>query len=76
MENCGWKASMFEEDEVDNIAGKWFASFRHENSDTIIAEVKGMVAGLGEVAGLKVERWKIEWTLFDSKLGHELENMQ
>lgn len=71
----GWKASMFEHDDVDDVAGKWFLSARNTDADAIINEVKGMVHGL-TCSDYTVERWKIEWTLYDSKLGHDLEKVQ
>lgn len=67
----GWRASMFEHDDVDQIAGKWFASFRSTSHTAIVSEVRGMVYSLGQ-ADTEVLRYKIEETLLDSKCGDKL----
>jgi hypothetical protein len=72
LRELGWKPSMFEHDEVDDIAGKWFVSYASDDRDEIINEVKGMIHGLS-CAGEEVLRWKIEQTLFDSKAGCGIE---
>jgi hypothetical protein len=72
--NLGWKTSKFDHDDVDDIAGKWFAT-RH-------AETKGgakalMVLALDafKKAGYTVSRWKIEKIVFDSKHGSSLDDL-
>lgn len=70
----GWKASIFEADEVDHADGKWFLSCSSAARNTLINEVKGMVHGLSS-SGFEVARWKIEATVADSKLGHELDHI-
>lgn len=67
-----WKASKFEHDDVDGIAGKWFLSASADNRDVIVMGVAGMVHGL-ECSGFTVLRWKIEETLYDSKAGDNLD---
>lgn len=73
----GWKASRFEEDHVDDANGLWFLSFRTEANERqeMIDEVIGMVHGLQFQEDLKCVRWKIEQTVADSKLGHELDHL-
>lgn len=68
----GWRASRFDEDEVDDMSGKWFLSFRHEQRLEIIHEV-GRMVGVMSSLGHEVLRWKIEDTVLDSKLGDTLE---
>ncbi len=75
VQQLGWRASTFEADEVDGAAGKWFASARSTFCEDIIVAVKHAVAKL-QHAGWEVERWKVEYTLWDSKLGHELGRVQ
>lgn len=70
MSELGWRASKFEHDDVDGIAGKWFVSFRSEHYSVIENEVRGMINGLS--ANGTVERYKIEETLLDSKCGDVL----
>lgn len=70
----GWKASVFEHDEVDGIAGKWFLSYASDNRDHIMAETQGMAHGL-ECSSLTVLRVKLEQTLFDTKDGDVVDNM-
>ncbi len=67
----GWRASKFEVDEVDDATGLWFLSTRHESYEHILAELQGMVHGLGW-SDFEVVRYKIEDTLLDSKSGDEL----
>jgi cellobiose phosphorylase len=81
--DSGWKASKFEHDDVDNTVGKWFMSNRYEVSSEMLPsaqiyliqqEIIGWVHGLS-CNDMVVERWKIEQTLADSKLGHKLEDL-
>jgi hypothetical protein len=69
----GWKTSMFDHDEVDDIAGKWFmtthAADRMRASDKLCA----MVAFLRP--SFTVERAKIEHIVFDTKRGDTFEEM-
>lgn len=65
MSELGWRASKFEHDDVDGIAGKWFVSARDASYAKLESEVRGMVHGLS--ASGTVERYKIEETLLDSK---------
>lgn len=73
-DELGWKASKFEHDDVDGIAGKWFVSLRSNSRARIVLETQGMVHGL-ECSGFSVLRWKIEQTVADSKLGDTLEDL-
>jgi hypothetical protein len=66
-----WKASRFEVDEVDDIAGKWFMSARDTNYLRLFHRTQGMVYSLGQ-ADTEVLRYKIEETLIDSKCGDKL----
>jgi hypothetical protein len=59
---------MFEADEVDDMSGKWFLSYRHEYLDVIKREVATMNLTM-ESDGVPVLRWKIEDTILDSKYG-------
>lgn len=67
-----WRASKFDEDEVDDMSGKWFLSCRGEDLDQVRGWVRSMIADLEE-SGLTVLRWKIEDTVLDSKHGDTLE---
>jgi hypothetical protein len=68
-----WRAGMFEHDDVDGIAGKWFMSMASDDRQTITTETRNMVRFL-EADHFKVLRWKVEETLFDSKHGDQLED--
>lgn len=67
----GWKASVFEHDDVDGIAGKWFLTTHASSEPQAIDLVKGMVHGL-ECSDFTVERSKIELIIFDTKRGDKL----
>ena len=69
----GWRASKFDHDDVDGIAGKWFLTRNGPRGD-IGQELIGMVHGL-ECSGFTVLRSKIELVLFDTKVGHELDSL-
>jgi hypothetical protein len=65
-----WRASKFDEDEVDDMSGKWFISARGRD----LSEVKwrmGQILDILEELGYEVLRWKIEDTVLDSKHGDE-----
>lgn len=66
--NCGWRASKFSEDEVDDYHGKWFLSWRGEELEDTTRAVRAMVSALLG-GGYIVIRWKVEDTLLDSKHG-------
>lgn len=68
MAALGWRASKFEHDDVDQIAGKWFLSNKDQRKKTIKKEVPKMLKFLRE-KGFTVERWKIEKAVLDSKYG-------
>lgn len=70
----GWKASKFEHDDVDGIAGKWFLSHASDNRDAIMSEIQGMVHSL-ESADQTVLRAKLEETLFDTKDGDKVDEL-
>jgi hypothetical protein len=63
-----WRASKFDEDEVDDMSGQWFLSARSPRLETIKASMLRML-GLLRDAGLTVLRFKIEDTVLDSKYG-------
>ena len=64
----GWRASRFEHDDVDEIAGKWFMSTRHPSHSQTVQMVQGV---LNNAPG-HILRYKIEETLLDSKCGDRL----
>jgi hypothetical protein len=64
----GWRASKFDEDEVDDMSGSWFLSFRGKDLHIVKQEVSHQLAILRQ-NGLQVLRWKIEDTVMDSKHG-------
>lgn len=66
----GWKASRFNEDEVDDMSGMWFASNRHDELGIIKHEVLKALFAFRNL-GYSVLRWKIEDTVVDSKHGDE-----
>jgi|SRR6185369_3326168 len=70
MRALGWRASKFEHDDVDGIAGKWFVSARDKSYSRLKGRVVGMVNGLSYCG--KVMRYKIEETMLDSKEGDTL----
>lgn len=70
-ERNSWRGSRFDQDEVDDYHGKWFASWRHEEYGVIAASLLNLLA-IMQVNGLKVLRYKIEDTLLDSKHGDTL----
>lgn len=69
-----WRASKFEHDDVDGMAGKWFMSYASDDRNNIFQVTQDTVAGLKD-AGATVLRWKIEETLFDTKGNGALERM-
>lgn len=71
----GWRASKFDEDEVDDMSGKWFLSRRHELLDVIEQTIVGTVRAIEDL-GMIVIRYKIEDTLLDSKHGDKLEGLE
>ena len=68
----GWRASKFDEDEVDDMSGKWFTSYRETDMQRMITEVARFRDQMRR-SGLLVLRWKIEDTVLDSKHGDMLE---
>jgi hypothetical protein len=71
----GWRASKFDEDEVDDMSGKWFLSFRDPELSRTKYHVRRCVEAL-ESSGRTVLRWKIEDTVLDSKHGDTLEALE
>lgn len=69
-EGMGWKASKFEYDDVDNIAGMWFMSAKDNVRDNLKKDVYNTLEAL-EGFGLTVARWKIEKAILDSKYGDQ-----
>lgn len=69
--NHGWKASRFDQDEVDAYHGMWFMSQRSKVLSKIVDDTRATVAKL-EASGLKIIRWKVEDTILDSKHGDTL----
>lgn len=66
-----WKASKFEHDDVDGIAGKWFISAHCATFDSAMNCIRSMVHGL-ECSGFSVLRAKVEHIVFDTKKGDVL----
>lgn len=66
-----WRASRFEIDDVDNMDGKWFASYRTKEIHVAMAALRDMRETL-QWTGHKILRMKIEDTLFDTNYGDEL----
>jgi hypothetical protein len=66
--HMGWRASKFDEDEVDDMSGYWFLSFRDPNLTVAKRHVHEELRFLRE-QGFKPVRWKIEDTVLDSKHG-------
>lgn len=66
-----WKASQFSEDEVDDMSGMWFASYRSTDMEVIRQRTATAIRALKKL-GYEVMRWKIEDTLLDSKYGDTL----
>lgn len=71
----GWKASKFDEDEVDDMSGMWFLSARHPSYEFIASDIVDQIHLLN-LTGFIVLRYKIEDTLLDSKLGDTLEGLE
>lgn len=67
----GWKASMFDHDDVDGIAGKWFITSHASHYGRATSKLASMAREL-ETGGLTVERAKIEHIVFDTKRGDAL----
>lgn len=74
MSDVGWRASKFDHDDVDGIAGKWFLTMGSDDRNLIVVELQVMVAGLQET-GFVVTRWKLEKTIADSKDGDLLTHL-
>lgn len=68
-----WNASMFEHDDVDGIAGKWFMSYASDDRSDMVNAVRSTVEALEQ--SVTVLRWKVEKTLYDSKEGHGLNDL-
>jgi hypothetical protein len=64
----GWRASKFDEDEVDDMNGNWFLSFRDPSLTVTKRFIKEQLVCL-RCNGLIPIRWKIEDTVLDSKHG-------
>jgi hypothetical protein len=64
----GWKTSMFDHDDVDDIAGKWFITTHTEYETQAYDRMRGMVYFL-QRTGFTVERSKIEHIVYDTKRG-------
>lgn len=62
----GWKASRFDHDDVDDIAGKWFISMASDNRPKICQCLLEAVTDIVSTGGV-VLRWKLEETIIDSK---------
>lgn len=73
--SVGWRASKFSEDEVDDMSGKWFLSYRHEILDVVKVTIIGIVRAINRL-GFQVLRYKIEDTLLDSKHGDTIEGLE
>lgn len=71
MTLIGWKASRFDQDDVDDYHGKWFASQRC-TTDASIREELSAVLFVCSTCYWPVLRWKAEDTLLDSKHGDTL----
>lgn len=67
----GWKASMFDHDDVDGIAGKWFLTSHAVSEARAIAALRAIAHGI-ECSGMTVERAKVERVVFDTKTGDTL----
>ncbi len=72
--SLGWRASKFDEDEVDDMSGNWFLSFRGPS----LAVCKSHILEALSVVRhneLLVLRWKIEDTVLDSKYGDDEQDL-
>lgn len=67
-----WKASKFDQDDVDGYHDKWFMSARGYELEGVKKRVKETIESLS-LNGFNVIRWKIEDTILDSKHGDTLE---
>lgn len=67
----GWKASKFEHDDVDGIAGKWFLTSHADTEAGALSEIRGMAHGLSS-SDFTVLRAKVEHVIFDTKAGDTL----
>lgn len=72
MTSKDFKTSMFDEDNVDDYNGKWFASARSTNLDLMKLKIKNQVDFYNK-NNYPVIRWKIEDTVLDSKYGDTLD---
>lgn len=70
----GWRASMFDHDDVDGIAGKWFLT-QNGTLGELRNGLPSMVHGL-ECSGFSVLRAKLEIIYFDTKLGGTWEDLK
>ncbi len=66
-----WKASRFDQDDVDGYHDKWFMSARDVDLEVMKKRIKDVMWQLS-IADFVIVRWKIEDTLLDSKLGDTL----
>lgn len=66
--HLGWKCSKFEHDDVDQIAGMWFMSYKTWDFQEMREAVTTAVETL-EAAGWTVARAKIENAVWDTKYG-------
>lgn len=71
---CGFRASRFDEDHVDEAHGKWFLSFRADDATILKNNIKAMIYTLRGL-GYTVLRWKVEQTILDSALGDSEETL-
>jgi hypothetical protein len=67
-----WKASKFDQDDVDGYHDKWFMSARDTDFESIKKRISATISKL-RLADFNVIRWKIEDTIMDSKHGDMLE---
>jgi len=66
-----FRASKFDEDNVDHYHGKWFMSCRDTSLSGIKSSIKQAIDTLHGMS-YNVVRWKIEDTILDSKYGDSL----
>ena len=66
-----WKASKFDQDDVDGYHDKWFMSARDTDFQLLKQRMSVTVTKL-TLANFNVIRWKIEDTILDSKYGDML----
>lgn len=67
-----WKASKFDQDDVDGYHDKWFMSARDTDFESLKKRIAVTISRL-TLANFNVIRWKIEDTILDSKYGDMLE---